>query len=72
MIKPKEGADLVEGIRLAFNARMFANSYANNGKGSFNLLQAKIDAESELDSWLSNNLDGLPTQQQTDGKEKMQ
>lgn len=62
MIKPKEGADLVEGIRLAFNARMFANSYANNGKGSFYLLQAKIDAESALDSWLSNNLDGLPEQ----------
>ena len=61
-IKPKEGANLVEGIRLAFNARMFANSYANSGKGSFNLLQAKIDAESALDSWLVKNLDGLPEQ----------
>jgi len=66
MIKPKEGSDLVEGIRLAFNARMFANSYANNGKGSFSLLQAKIDAESALDSWLSNNLDGLPEQNKTE------
>ena len=61
-IKVKEGANKDEGIRLAFNARMFANSYANNGRGSYNLLQAKIDAESALDSWLVKNLDGLPEQ----------
>lgn len=61
-IRPKQGADLQEGIRLAFNARMFANNYANNGKGSYNLLQAKIDAESALDSWLIKNIDGLPEQ----------
>lgn len=65
-IKVKEGADKDECIRLAFNARMFANSYANNGRGSYNLLQAKIDAESALDSWLVKNLDGLPEQNKTE------
>lgn len=69
-IKAKEGADLLEGVRLAFNV-MFWSDKSLGYKG-YKSLPNKIDAEEKLRSWFFANLDGLPKQESETEPEKIE
>ena len=57
-IKPKYGSNKDEGLRLAFNARMYANLC--KGPNGYKFLEKRLFYETELDHWFVQNLDGLP------------
>jgi len=57
-IKIKEGADKEEGLRLAFNSRLYNN--LAKGPNGYRYLDCKIEADNLIDNWFVNNLEGLP------------
>lgn len=65
-MKITEGANIEECVRLAFNARMYANLFKQKLGSKFH--QKKEEAEKALDRWLKNNIEGI--NQVTDEEEQ--
>lgn len=60
-IKPKQGADIMEGLRLSFNAAMKRNLFRKHNGGKNH--DDKLEAEEKLDQWFKFNLEGLPNEE---------
>lgn len=59
--KIKEGTDVIEGIRLAFNAAMYRNLFRKHN-GSIHH-ENKVNAELKLDKWFKENIEGVPQEE---------
>ncbi len=63
-ISLKQGRNAEEGLRIAFNARMYSNLC--KGANGYKYLEKKLHWEQLFDQWLVNNLDGLPEQKKAE------